>query len=479
MESDIWLKRLRMRWISDTEEGAIRSFQMKKYKIIVGIALTSIAIAILGFVFITRLGFANAADVSRQSIILLNHIVKTAEQHRKDLSALEEIDADFVVLGSEDQLLYSHVSDETLPGSLSVGVAIQKRYPYSYLTDGGKVWGTVILLDDPTAGMKRMTGYMTFAFVILLLLISVGMLLYGIYIQRNFISPFRNMKEFATKIAQGKLDEPLGMDRDNIFGAFSESFDIMREELAETKKRELELQKKERELVASLSHDLKTPVTGIKLTAELMQMRMSVKTEQTNVSEVSDTDIFSFTRDELVAFNTDVKGIYDRAEQIDSLLADLFTSTLDDLGEFKVNCRDEEAKVLSVIVKAADDKAYAVMDDIPDVIINIDRKRMSQVIGNIISNSYKYADTQINIHFQISEKYLEMQIADQGPGVPPSEIDLITNKFYRGKDWQDTDKDGNGLGLYIARSLMTKMNGDLIAESDGTGLKITLVIPLS
>jgi nitrate/nitrite-specific signal transduction histidine kinase len=62
-----------------------------------------------------------------------------------------------------------------------------------------------------------MTGYMTFAFVILLLLISVGMLLYGIYIQRNFISPFRNMKEFATKIAQGKLDEPLGMDRDNIF----------------------------------------------------------------------------------------------------------------------------------------------------------------------------------------------------------------------------------------------------------------------
>jgi signal transduction histidine kinase len=72
-----------------------------------------------------------------------------------------------------------------------------------------------------------------------------------------------------------------------------------------------------------------------------------------------------------------------------------------------------------------------------------------------------------------------MQIADQGPGVPSSEIDLITNKFYRGKDWQDTDKDGNGLGLYIARSLMTKMNGDLIAESDGAGLKITLVIPLS
>ena len=65
------------------------------------------------------------------------------------------------------------------------------------------------------------------------------------------------MKDFASDIAGGRLDSPLVMDRGNMFGAFSESFDIMREELAESKKRELVLQKKERELVASLSHDLK------------------------------------------------------------------------------------------------------------------------------------------------------------------------------------------------------------------------------
>ncbi|MCR5746354.1 MAG: HAMP domain-containing histidine kinase [Lachnospiraceae bacterium] len=452
---------------------------MKKYTKMAGIALTLIAIAILSFILITRLGFMNATDVSRQSIIILNHIVKTAEQNRGDLSALADIDAEFVILGSEGQRLYTHVPDESDTGSLSVGIAIQKRYPYSYLSDGGKVWGTVILLDDPTAGIIRMTGYITFAFAILLLLVGAGMLLYGMHIRMNLITPFQNMKEFATKVAQGKLDEPLEMDKDNIFGAFSESFDIMREELAETKKRELKLQKKERELVASLSHDLKTPVTGIKLTAELMQMRLSVKTETTDISEAAETDILSFTRREISALNTDVKGIYDKAEQIDSLIADLFASTLDDLGEFKVNCRDEESKVLSEIVKVADDKDYVVMDDIPDVLINIDRKRMSQVIGNIISNSYKYADTQIDIHFQIAEKYLEMQIVDHGPGVSPSEIDLITNKFYRGKDWRDTDKDGNGLGLYIAKTLMNKMSGDLLVESDGRGVTVTLVIPLS
>ena len=72
-----------------------------------------------------------------------------------------------------------------------------------------------------------------------------------------------------------------------------------------------------------------------------------------------------------------------------------------------------------------------------------------------------------------------MQIRDHGPGVPSGAVDLITNKFYRGKDWENSGKDGHGLGLYIAKTLMQKMNGDLIAESDGDGFSITLVMPLS
>ncbi|MCR4657737.1 MAG: HAMP domain-containing histidine kinase [Lachnospiraceae bacterium] len=452
---------------------------MRNYGKTVGITLLIAVFAVLIFVIITNAACNDIADVSGENIILLNHIVKTAEEHKDDLAVLDDIDADFVIVGTEDRLLYTHVADGTDPEDLSVSQAIGKRYPYSYLSDGGKVWGAVILLDDPTDGIRRMVSYVTLAVIILVLLIGAGMILYGLYIRKSILIPFRNMKDFAGKVAQGRLDEPLEMDRDNMFGVFSESFDIMREELADAKERELGLQKKERELVASLSHDLKTPVTGIKLTAELMQMRLSVKTDGTDYSDRSEKDSIGFTGEEIDALNTDAKGIYEKAEQIDALLADLFTSALDDLGEFKVCCRDEESKVLADIVKNADDRSLAVMDEIPAVIINIDRKRMAQVIGNIISNSYKYAGTEIDIHFEVSGKYLEMQIRDHGPGVPASELDLITNKFYRGKDWQDTDKDGHGLGLYIARTLMGKMNGGLIAQSDGKGLAITLVIPLS
>lgn len=447
---------------------------MKNYRKTAGITITLAVLAIIFFILITNAAYKGIADVSGENIILLNHIVKEAEENIGNLDALDDIDADFVIVNAENGLVYSHVPKGTDTDNLSVGRAIEKRYPYSYLS-GGKARDAVILLDDPISGIKRTVRYAILAFFVLFLLSVTGIILYGLYLRKNILIPFKNMKDFATKVAQGKLDEPLEMDRDNMFGAFSESFDIMREELAQSKEREVELQKKERELVASLSHDLKTPVTGIKLAAELMQMRLSVKSD----SQTETAEFIRFTRKEIETLNEDAEGINKKAEQIDALLADLFTSTLDDLGEFKVYCRDEESNVLAEIVKDTDAKNLTVMSEIPAVIIHIDKKRMAQVIGNIISNSYKYANTKIDIRFEVSGKYLEMQMKDYGPGVPTAELDLITNKFYRGKDWQDTDKDGHGLGLYIAKSLMNKMGGDLIVESDGEGFAVTLVIPLS
>ncbi len=409
-------------------------------------------------------------DTSRKTITALNDISRTAETHRTELETLGNMkyDGSFVILDMTDNVLYSNTP---VKDKLTVEKAIQKRYPYQCLKDENGVWGCVIMIDDGLDGYRTLRLRFIAGMCIGGLIILLGMAGFGIYLDRNVITPFRKMQAFAGKVAEGRLDEPLAMDRDNLFGAFSESFDIMREELAASKQRELELQKKERELVASLSHDLKTPVTGIQLAAEVLQMRFSVKAEN------SDSDI-TFGKDEIESMNEGVDGILQKAEQINALVSDLFTSTLDDLGEFKVNCRDENSGVLADIVKSCDDKHYAYMGEVPAVIINIDRRRMAQVIGNIISNSYKYADTAIDIGFSLSEGFLEMRLQDHGQGVPSDEIELITNKFYRGKKWTDSGTDGNGLGLYIAKMLMKKMNGDLTVESD-SGLATTLVIPLS
>ena len=439
---------------------------MKSYIRITVLTAVLFLVSILLFAVLT----SKTVTTSRQTITALNDIARTAETHRTELDTLGNMgyDGSFVILDMTDNVLYSNapVNDK-----LTVETAIQKRYPYQYLKDDSGIWGCVIMIDDGLDGYRMLRLRLIAGMSIVGLIILLGMIGFGVYLNRNVITPFRKMQSFAGKIAEGRLDEPLAMDKDNLFGAFSESFDIMREELSASKQRELELQKKERELVASLSHDLKTPVTGIKLAAERLQMRISVKAEN------SDSDIV-FGRDEIDSMNEGVDGILQKSEQINALVSDLFTSTLDDLGEFKVNCRDEDSGVLAEIVKSCDDRHYAVMGELPAVIIRIDKKRMAQVIGNIISNSYKYADTPINVDFRLSDGFLEMRIQDHGQGVPSDEIELITNKFYRGKAWAESSTDGNGLGLYIAKTLMKKMQGDLTAESD-SGLAITLIIPLS
>lgn len=467
---------------------------------IVKVSIAAAFIFMIGIVILvifTNNYISGKADNSNEDIATLNNIAVTAEENRQDLSALDKKDfeVDYVIIDLSNNILYSNVKSDhinLIESGMSVEKAMQKRYLYKSLTENGRIWGNVIIPDDGLTTLKDFRNKFLIGAVICVLMVFIGMISFAVYVDRNVITPFKNLKDFAAKVAQGQLNEPLQMDRDNMFGAFSESFDIMREELAESKKRELELQKKERELVASLSHDLKTPVTGIKVTSELLQMRLSVKENEVSRSETevdnesadisgkgSESEQIEFTRADIDTMSQDAKGIYQKAEQIDALVSDLFTAALDDLGEFKVSCNDEESKVLNNIVKSYDDRELAVIGMLPEVIINIDKKRMSQVIGNVISNSYKYANTRIDISYRLSEGYLEMQIRDYGPGVPTDELDLITNKFYRGKKWQDTEKEGNGLGLYISKTLMNKMNGDLLTESDGKGLAVTLIIPLS
>ena len=453
---------------------------MKSYiKIVAAVALIYVIGVILLIVFTGNLTSGNTYG-RKGEVSALNDIARTAESNMTDLSALDGFgyDFDYVIVDMTDNVLYSHTSKDISNEKITIETAIQNRYPYIFLKSGDKIWGCLIELDDGLSSVRRIRTRFIIGISLAGLVIILAMAGFGIYINQNVIVPFRNMKDFAGKVAQGNLDEPLAMDKGNMFGSFSESFDIMREELSESKKRELELQKKERELVASLSHDLKTPVTGIKLTAELMQMRLSVKKEQENENKVPEGQAM-ISSEEIDLLSTDAEGIRQKAEQIDALVSDLFASTLDDLGEFKVTLNDEDSSVITSLVESYDNKKLVDTEEIPKVVLNIDKNRMGQVIGNIISNSYKYADTKIDISYRLSEGYLEMEIKDHGPGVPSDELDLITNKFYRGKSWQDTDKDGNGLGLYISKTLMQKMNGDLIAESDGDGLSITIIIPLS
>lgn len=388
--------------------------------------------------------------------IKLNDIVQTAKENWDDLSALDEkaFDTDLLILDSNDQRLYAK-PEKTFANVKGALDAIKAGMITAPVNEGSLFMGTVVVPDPAMVAYRNTVRDIALLTALIIALQLISYLVFLHFINRSIAAPFKRMKEFAALVAQGRLDEPLVMDRNNIFGVFTESFDIMREELKASKQRETELKMKEKELIASLSHDLKTPVTGIRAICGVLSVKL---------------------QDEYL--KAKVENIEQKTLEINTLLNDLLSSTLDDLGEMNVNPTEETSDILKAIVDEHDVHNRVRAEDVPECILRIDKNRMSQVIGNIISNSYKYADTEIDISYAFSGDHLQMSIRDHGAGVDPEEIGFLTNKYYRGKK-NSPGKEGSGLGLYISSELMKKMDGQLICISDSKGFEVMLMIPLA
>ncbi len=417
-----------------------------------------VLLLVVGLFAVVKITGTDDFSQSNYDVLLLNEIAHkmVLDDMPPENTAPER---EYVILDINGNVIYDNRSN--CSEVITVETAMQKLYPYTYIIENNQITGSVVLTDSRKRFDRLRTNIIA-VYCVCGFLLTGAAAAFGAYIRKTILLPFARMKDFASYVAAGDLDRPLEMDKGNMFGAFSESFDIMREELKASKARELSLQKKERELIASLSHDLKTPVTGIKLTSELMAAVFS----QNEGKEIT------VTKDMIAKMN----NVYKKADEIALLVGDLFSSTLEDLGAFKVTCADENSAVIAELVSQYDDRGLVRISEIPQVIVHMDKLRLSQVIGNILSNSHKYAGTPIDISFRLDESFLEVAIRDGGPGVPEDEIELITNKFYRGKE--HGDKEGSGLGLYIARILMEKMGGELSVRSEN-GLCVTLLIPLS
>ena len=320
----------------------------------------------------------------------------------------------------------------------------------------GKVSGYLIV-HNPKAELEKQTNMKIALFVMSLILLTVVVsALYYIYLKRRVLDPFKKLKDFAVRVAGGNLDTPLEMDKGNVFGPFTESFDIMREELKASREREEKAVKSRKELVAQLSHDIKTPVSSIKAMTDVMSLTASEEDKVT------------------------INAINAKADQIDSLISNLFHATLEELEQLEVKPEDINSTDIVQMIKDADYQNKIEKLDIKDAVVFADRLRLNQVLNNIIFNSYKYADTGINVTSRFENagsKYLFIEIADKGPGVPEEELEMITQKFKRGSN--AGNKDGSGLGLYISDYLMNKMEGSLSVRNTGEGFAVEIGIKIS
>ena len=270
-----------------------------------------------------------------------------------------------------------------------------------------------------------------------------------LYTDRTILKPFKKLEVFASRVAQGDLSFPLAMDRKNRFGAFSESFDLMREQLAAARENERLAGISKKELVASLSHDVKTPVASIKIIAELYQAKYGATAE--------------------------MESIISKADQIDLLISNMFTATLEELQQLKVSPAEITTAELSEHIRASDFRAKVRPFSLPECVVMADSLRFRQVVDNVIGNSYKYADTDIEVSGAFDERYFALTVRDFGPGVSAEELTLLCEKFYRAGNAEG--KSGSGLGLYLSKYFLNEMGGSLTLENrDGLWVVMRLKI---
>lgn len=396
----------------------------------------------------------NNKDISKVDLVAINDVVKTVEKSWGQVSEETFYNSDikqpFSIIDHLENVIYQ------TPGNHfnNIYEAIENRDTFIDLKQNNEIVGKIIIRNNEQELMDQMKRELVISVSFIFGLLAIFSIFYLYYINRTLLKPFQQLQYFAVNVARGNLEMPLKMDENNYFGAFTESFDLLRDELDASRQREYESNRSKKELVATLSHDIKTPVASIKAVSELMLM------------QVKDDKVIK-----------QVNTIYSKADQIDLLVTDMFHATLEELQQLKLTVSEESSEVLVDMIENVNYDHQIVYDSIPHCIILTDPLRMQQVLDNIISNSYKYAGTKVTIKSEIKHGYLELYIIDFGSGIEEEELPLLFNKYYRGKNVGG--KNGSGLGLYISKYFMENMYGQISCYNGKDGFTVVLKIMLA
>lgn len=395
----------------------------------------------------------NSITLKQPDMAAVNRIVKIAEGGFSSgtFEPAIHIPYEYSVLDQKGALLYR--TSDAAP--VSSNEAVNGYGLVFTIENKGQILGSLLIETGLLSTFNQTKKELCILLMIASSLLFLFLIVYSIFLNRKIILPFRKLEDFSSHVAAGNLDFPLPMDQGHAFGAFTESFDLMREQLKRAKQKEAAANRSKKELVAALSHDIKTPVASIKLLSELLL-----------VTEAKP------------AMKKKLETIYEKSEQIDRLITNMLQSSLEDLGELKVHPTEESSAALEEIIRRADYGEKADIVPFPGCILMMDLFRIEEIIGNIFGNAYKYAGTAISVISDLTEEGLRIEFKDYGKGVPDEELPYIFQKFYRGSNCV-LSADGSGLGLYISRYLIEKMGGMIDCFNREDGFSIVLFIPLS
>lgn len=334
-----------------------------------------------------------------------------------------------------------------------------------YLQDGSKI--SLFLMRDASPWNKFVRTFfpILFGLCLLILIATNGLLTY--FVSKSIIQPINQLKRAAHFIKSGNLEHSIKASRNDEIGQLTQAFEEMRTQLKESHEIQKQYEDNRKELIAHISHDLKTPITSIKGYIEGIR------------------DGVADTPEKRARY---IQTIYTKAVDMDHLIDELFLFSKLDLG--KVPFEFEKMDIKDYLSDYFEELSFDLRKQ--NVELNfqftpkgcydvlVDRDKFKRVLANIINNSLKYMDKdkkELIISMHSSNEKVEISIADNGPGIPEESIPFIFNQFYRAEQSRNKLTGGSGLGLSIAKMIIEEHNGVIKLDSIlmvGTTITITL-----
>lgn len=326
----------------------------------------------------------------------------------------------------------------------------------------------VFTLPADSLGDKGQAGSVT-VYMPSLLLFLFGMALIMVVflrIRKDYIKPVRQLNAALPKLIRGNLEASLESSEQNEMGDFIRALDLMRLELKDSLERKNRLETERKELVASISHEIKTPLSSIKAYAEGLRDGLA-----------SDPDVMKRYAGVILS----------KTDGLIKLVNDLMQHALQDLGSLSVNLQEQySGELLKRILEPLRLKfintsiTLDIDGELPDVLIRADSLRLEQVLVNLIQNAEKYAPEggRILVGATLEDDCLLISVSDNGMGIPPEELPFIFDRHYRGKKASQSRIEGSGLGLSICKYIIEQHGGTIFAEStSGLGSRFRFTIP--
>ena len=332
--------------------------------------------------------------------------------------------------------------------------------PITHTTAEQKVILGAVVMNSSTKDIQSILSGMEQRAIIFTLALAMFIVIFAIYFSNRLTKPLTKIASSIDHLTEGYMDEGVSIKGYYEIEKISDSFNKMINRIQK-------IENTRQEFVSNVSHELKTPITSIKVLADSLIMQEDAPVE--------------LYREFLV-------DITEEIERENKIINDLLSlvklnKTAGDLNITSININDLLEQILKRLRPIAKQKNIEmVYESFRPVMAEVDEVKISLAISNLIENAIKYniPDGWVRVSLNADHKYLFIKVSDSGIGIPEDVQDLIFERFYRVDKARSRETGGTGLGLAITKSVVQMHRGAIKIHSvEGEGTTFNIRIPLN